>query len=63
LAVEQLGVLLPQVLLFLGHLHVGVVAAQRQDLVGQQLAAAAAVVVPVVAVAGLRAVDVPLAGV
>ena len=56
----QLGVLFPEVLLWLGHLHIGVVAAQRQDLLLQQFAAAAAVVVPVVAVAGLGAVDVPL---
>src|SRR5262245_36122282 len=58
----ELRVLFPQVLFFLGHLHVGKVAYQRQQLVGQQLAAAARVVVPVVTVARLRAVDVPVAG-
>src|SRR5262252_2462161 len=57
----ELRVLLPQVLFLLGDLHVGEVAHQRQQLVGQQFAAAPRVVVPVVAVARLRAVDVPLA--
>ena len=51
----------PKVLLFIGHLYIGKVSAQGKQFVGQQLGATFAIVRKIVAIAGLSAVNIPVA--